>query len=731
MSNLASDYLVLWASQTGNAEWIAKNIHTEAGKKGYTGACFVMDDFALAPLQKAGIIILVSSNTGDGDAPDNSLKFWRFLRRNKEKEYFANTKFTVLGLGDSNYSNFNNTGKRLEKKFKDLGATVFYEKGLADDAEGLENVVDSWIEKLWEVLPTVLSSSNEVSVASAVEHEKELEKQLTELKVDPASVPYSMENRTSTLPDLVAKYTNEENSLINNYTMEKRKEILPGNVEKYTNLDGSLVTKNEKKFIKGFPLKISLADIEAGAKLTGLPRPSVPVAKLSKLEGQKAEDLSGKVPDFVVTPVPITYAPVTMVSCLTAPDAVKRTLEVELDVGEETHFEPGDAFGVLAPNDEELIEAILNRLSIPEEEYHSLYKVEGENLPTHLQKAQSASLIEIFRYAIDFTSHPRKALFRMLADHTTDANEKLTLMYICSKQGAAAFNAIRAESPTLLDILETFPNCHPPIERLLDLLPAHLPRFYSISSSPLKRHGKIRFAFNVIEYITEGKAQRKGIATPWLDKITNLIPSRTTPNNEEIDISGSNIKVPMYIRQNANAFVLPQETERPLIMIGPGTGIAPFIGFLEHRQTQRKIRLSMGGVGHQPARQINEAFGPTYVYYGFRNKSKDFLFEKEIREFEKDGTITQLAIAESRAEDGSPKTYVQDLIKCDSGKLFDLIVNKDAAIYICGDAKGMAKGVQDALAEMLVEHQKVDLLEANKTLMSWIASRKYLRDLWA
>lgn len=58
------------------------------------------------------------------------------MRRNKEKEYFANTKFTVLGLGDSNYSNFNNTGKRLEKKFKDLGATVFYEKGLADDAEG-------------------------------------------------------------------------------------------------------------------------------------------------------------------------------------------------------------------------------------------------------------------------------------------------------------------------------------------------------------------------------------------------------------------------------------------------------------------------------------------------------------------------------------------------------------------------------------------------------------------
>lgn len=79
---------------------------------------------------------MVASNTGDGDAPDNSLKFWRFLRRNKDKAYFSHTRFTILGLGDSNYSNFNNTAKKLEKKFKELGGTVFYEKALADDAEG-------------------------------------------------------------------------------------------------------------------------------------------------------------------------------------------------------------------------------------------------------------------------------------------------------------------------------------------------------------------------------------------------------------------------------------------------------------------------------------------------------------------------------------------------------------------------------------------------------------------
>ncbi|KAI8639847.1 hypothetical protein BD408DRAFT_370910 [Parasitella parasitica] len=729
MTDLAAEYLVLWASQTGNAEWIAKNIHTEAGKKGYKGECFVMDEFDLAPLQKAGIIIMVSSNTGDGDSPDNSLKFWRFLRRNKDKTYLANTRFTVLGLGDSNYSNFNNSGKKLEKKFRDLGAKVFYEKGLADDAEGLENIVDPWIEKLWEVLPTVLKQDGSASIESSVAREKELEKEMTELTINPVDVPYSMKNRKKDLPELVQKYTNLDNTLVDNYTMDNRKEMLPGKVADYTQLHNTLVNGKNKIFKSGFPLAISLAGLEAGVKLTGLPRVSVPVANLTKLGGQKTEDMSGKVPDFVSTPVPITYAPVTMVSCLTAPDAVKRTLEVELEIGQDNQFEPGDAFGVLAPNDEELVEAILNRLGVPEEEFHHLYKVGGENLPTHLQKATSTTLIELFRYAVDLTSHPRKALFRMLADSTTDPKEKLTLMYICSKQGIATFNAIREESPTLLDILETFPNCHPSIDRLLDLLPAHMPRFYSISSSPLKRQGKIRFAFNVVEYITAGKAQRKGVATPWIDKITSLIPSRSTPINVEIAVT-QDIKVPMYIRQNANAFVLPQETERPLVLIGPGTGIAPFIGFLEHRQTQRNIRLSMGGIGHQPSQQIRDSFGPIYLYYGFREKAKDFLFEKEIREFENDGTISLLRIAESRAAD-APKVYVQDLIKQDSARLYDLIVHKDAAIYICGDAKGMAKDVQNSLAEILEEHQKIDLLEANKTLVSWISSKKYLRDLWA
>ncbi|KAI8994647.1 hypothetical protein BDB01DRAFT_846667 [Pilobolus umbonatus] len=706
MTALAPKYLILWASQTGNAEWIAKNIHSEATNKGYKGDCFVMDEYEIINIQSYGVIIVVCSNTGDGDAPDNSLKFWRFLRRNKDKTYLENTRITVLGLGDSNYTSFNNTGIKIEKKFKDLGAKVFYPKGLADDAEGLENVVDPWIEKLWEVLPTVLKHDNGKSIEDSIKEEQELEKKLTEVEIDPATLPYSMKDREKSLPEPVLKYTHLENSLVNPEEPAKKVEQ-----------------------VKGHPLEISLVGLEAGAKLTGLPRISVPVAKLVKLDEQKKD--TSIVPDFVVTPAPISYAPVTMVSCLTTSDSLKRTLEIELDIGEGAHYEPGDSFGIVAPNDESLVLAVLNKLNVTPDQYNDLYKVDGDNLPTHLQKASSVSLLDLFRYGVDLTTQPRKALFRMMADYTSDPKEKLSLMYICSKQGGAVFNELREENPNFLDILETFPSCRPPVERLLDLLPAHMPRFYSISSSPLKRQGKVRFAFNVIEYTTPKNAKRRGVATPWLDRLTKLVPARTTPTNIEIILHGNDIKIPIFIRHNTNAFVLPSNTARPLILIGPGTGIAPFIGFLEHRQTQREIRLALGGVGHQPRRQIKEAFGPIFVYYGFRNKSKDFLFEQEIRAFEKDGTITQLSLAESRASDGTPKTYVQDLLRRDMEKLYDLIINKDAAIYVCGDAKGMAKGVQDVLIEMLTKYQKLDTLEATKLLMHWTSQKKYLRDLWA
>lgn len=313
-----------------------------------------------------------------------------------------------------------------------------------------------------------------------------------------------------------------------------------------------------------------------------------------------------------------------------------------------------------------------------------------------------------------------------MAEHTTDIAEKTKLMYICSKQGASQFNALREQSPSLLDILDTFPSCHPPISHLLDVLPPHQPRYYSTANSPLKHRGKLHFAFNIVEYTTSKGVQRKGVATPWLDLITGKVPFKgEQPSTEQPSLS--DIKVPIFLRDN-NPFVLPADTKRPLILIGPGTGIAPLLGFIQHRQSQRLIRQKMGGIGTHPNRDTLKEFGSIYVYDGCRDKTKDYLFGEEFEGYLKDGTIQSLRVAVSR-QDPNKKVYVQDLVKEDGDKIYHLLTNEDAAIYICGDAKGMAKGVNDAFVEILSQHEQIDALEANKKLISWMQEGKYLRDL--
>ncbi|KAI8337284.1 hypothetical protein BC941DRAFT_397347 [Chlamydoabsidia padenii] len=713
---VAESYLILWASQTGSAEWIAKNIHTEATQRGYKGTCVLMNDYEQSTIDTAGVIIFVSSNTGDGDPPDNALKFWRFLRRIKDKEYFANRQITLLGLGDTNYSNFNNTVKRIEKKCKELGATVFYDKGLADDAEGLENVVDPWIEQLWEVLPKVLATQGPIETS--------------ETSVDQLN---NMLKTTTINPDTETEKPDQ-------YSMKGRKTGLPDGVEKYLDLPNSLIEK--KTALKGNILELDYTGLVPGIKLTGLPKASAPGIQWTSLATTvtttttttDSDTFSSLVPEFVVTPSPIVYAPITSVKCLTTDDAVKRTLLMELQVDDELNFEPGDAFGVIAPNDEDLVHALISRLAPSVSDgYKTLHEIKGESLPTHLQKATSVTMADILRYGVDLTSSPRKALLRMLADHTTDVDEKTRLMYLCSKQGLGQFNALREQAPTLLDLLTTFPSCQPPMSRLLDLLPPHQPRYYSMANSPLKHRGRLEFAFNVVEYTTGTGVYHQGVATPWLDRLSGKAPfknSNAQQQQSSLSSSEAVAKIPIFTRPN-NAFVLPNDTQRPLILVGPGTGIAPLRGFVQHRQEQRLIRQRMGGIGAHPSRDIAKEFGPIHVYDGCRDRTKDYLFGHEWDAFVKDGTVKSVRLAVSR-QDINNKVYVQDLIKQDGDTLYDLIMNQDAAIYVCGDAKGMAKGVNDALVDLLCQHDsQLDVLIANKKLMEWMGTGKYLRDLWA
>ncbi|CAG8539786.1 3288_t:CDS:2 [Dentiscutata erythropus] len=581
------NFVIFYASQTGNAEWIAKNIHQESIERGFTR------------------------------------------------------------LGDTNYTNFNNTAKRLEKKLLDLSGTPFYDKGLADDALGLESVVDPWIANLWPALANV-----------CVQKQKDGGIDVTDSIVS-LSIKDKKDNSQSTKTQIDSQVTNDqsnENDLRLTTNGSKSESTQPGN-----------------KII------LDLTDLVSSDQLTAIPRIPTMFCKISKLNREK---VTTSLPSFLTTSSRILNARINAVCCLTHPNAVKKTLHLELDIkGHEFSFIPGDAFEIFAPNDEVLL----------------------------------------LRYGVDLTSLPRKALLRMMADYTSDDQEKRSLLFLCSKQGAQQFNRLYEQRPTILDFLVTFPSCKPPIERLLDTLPQHQPRYYSIVNSPLMNPNEFHFAFNIVEYYTPNpyNVQKYGVCTTWLDKLCGYINEMNVRT-----ILNSNITIPIALKANQSGFNVPSDISKPLIMIGPGTGVAPFIGFLQHREQQILSEKKINNVKY---------LGDMWLFYGCRDKEKDFLYRNELEGFVERGILKELFVAVSRAPgagvDGKPK-YVQDLMRIQSRDIFELITKKDAIIFVCGDAKGMSKGVNDALADILVEHGQMQQSEALDLLKKWLREKRYLRDLW-
>ncbi|OZJ03249.1 hypothetical protein BZG36_03522 [Bifiguratus adelaidae] len=765
----ADRIVVLYGSQTGNAEWIAKNIHSEAKERGYSGECFALDDHEKAEIDKIRTVIVVTSNTGDGDPPDNSLKFWKWLRRQKDKTYFQHTNIAILGLGDTNYTNFNNTAKRLEKKLKELGATVFYEKGLADDAEGLEAVVDPWIAGLWSELEKVCNhahtqsngDTSQVSVDNLANGVNQLnvsaEQQIASISQEAPSVEDELQPRPG------------ENAL----QFYRRKLAAKAKVVDRATADAapvkpsvtssSITAERRSPLVPGQKLKLDLSALATATALTALPRLPAPVCEL--ISHGTADPKNEKFPSFLkpLSPSPVFTPKILAVRPLTTESALKRTLHFELDttgIDEGQNFQPGDAFGVWAPNDEQLVAALLKRLQVEPSGLVSLQAKDGtSDIPHHLQVMDNVTYEDIFRYGIDLTTSPRKATLRLLAEYTRDPEERKSLLFICSKQGVSQFNALRDQMPTLLDLLETYPSCLPPLERLLDVLPPHQPRYYSISSSPLAYPHRIHFAFNLVDYTTPEPYQvrRHGVTTPFLDALTN---SQKQPSSLDkvaslpLDPAPT---IPVFFKHNDNAFVLPTDTSRPLLLIGPGTGVAPFIGFLQHRAAQQKIRRQMGGVGMNPNRDIANEFGPIWLIFGFRDPLKDYLYKQELEGFAASKVLTRLDLAVSRGvaavngnsaiheievgseqqrqsldEDGEIEgNYVQDVLRREGKEVYKIIMEDDAAIYVCGDAKHRAKGVHDVFADILVEYGQMDKPAALKLMVKWMEQKKYLRDLWA
>lgn len=331
----------------------------------------------------------------------------------------------------------------------------------------------------------------------------------------------------------------------------------------------------------------------------------------------------------------------------------RKCLHIELDITDSRlRYEAGDHVAIYPVNDPAIVNRIGELLDVDLDQTFSLINIDEDASKKHPFPCPTTFRTAL-SYYLDITSLPTTQLIKELAQYATDENEKksLQLMASASEEGKAFYNSfIRDDHTDLVNLLEKISSLKPPIDHVMELLPRLQARYYSISSSPKVNPNTIHVTCTVVEYETKDGRLCKGVTTNWL--LNKPISQDLKP------------KVPIFVRKSQ--FRLPFKFQTSILMIGPGTGLAPFRGFLQERDFYRKE---------------GRLVGKSILYYGCRKKAEDYLYQDELEKYETNGTLTKLNVAFSR--DQSQKVYVTHLLKKDAALVWS-IIKEGGHIYVCG-----------------------------------------------
>jgi NADPH-ferrihemoprotein reductase len=252
----------------------------------------------------------------------------------------------------------------------------------------------------------------------------------------------------------------------------------------------------------------------------------------------------------------------------------------------------------------------------------------------------------------------------------------------------------------IIAVLEDLQSFKPPLDHLLELLPRLQARYYSISSSAKMHPTSVHITAVLVEYTTRTNRTNRGVATSWLKR-----------KQQKMQAGGAGVFAPIYIRHSS--LRLPYHSSKPVIMVGPGTGLAPFRGFIQDRAT---------------VKQAGKELGQTVLFFGCRHKSEDFIYEEELEGYRDDRVLSQLNVAFSR--DQPEKVYVQHLLREKGAEVWSLL-EKQGYFYVCGDARHMARDVQTALLQVIQEEGGLDSHTASEYVKKLQKRNRYLQDVWS
>ncbi len=414
----------------------------------------------------------------------------------------------------------------------------------------------------------------------------------------------------------------------------------------------------------GKPTQRTLKQLMSSA---GSAAPQAPAVYLAATEAQPALD-----PAAFGTREHPAIAHLLASTRLTGPESDKDTRFIGLDLnGSGVTYEVGDSLGIFPENCPDLVDAVMRTLKAAPDERIRLLEGGDRSLRSVLLQERELKT-------------PSEELYALLADYARNPIEQMLLTSLLRGDEGLP----ESDTWDVLDVLERFPSARPPASAVAVALEPLRPRLYSISSSQRANPNEVQLTVAVVRY-RAGERERKGVASTFLA--------------ERAQRHGVRVFV-----QPSHGFRLPPSDSTPILMIGPGTGIAPFRAFL----AERKVRGAKGG---------------SWLFFGERHRQCDFLYREELEASLRDGTLTRLDTAFSR--DQAERVYVQHRLAERGAEVWEWI-EQGAHVYVCGDAKRMAGDVHATLHEIAARHGRMSDAQAKEYVARMSSDRRYQRDVY-
>jgi NADPH-ferrihemoprotein reductase len=386
---------------------------------------------------------------------------------------------------------------------------------------------------------------------------------------------------------------------------------------------------------------------------------------------------------------------------LRSPSDGGSTVHIELDVSSATsssvqEYKTADNLGVMPLNPDSAVESVASCLGYDLDSVFSLAEAPGHEWHG-APFPMPITVGECLKRYIDLTSSPRRADLKMLSLFARDAVDRRALQRLSSKEGKSEYREKIVEGYIgMKDVVRLFPSLSIPLEHFISLARPMLPRYYTISSCPLVHPDRVHITVAVTKEQLKDGTFFEGVCS------THLSQQRV----------GQDV-VRAFVRPSS--FRLPKDTSKPILMIGPGTGIAPMRALLQERR-------------HQLMTQKKDV-GQNILYFGCKRRDLDYLYQDELERYRQDGVLSELHLAFSR-EDPSKKVYVQHLLQESGEATWKLVDSHGAYIYVCGGVK-MGHDVTETFKSIATTHGGLSPEQAAAYMSNLSSTGRFVQELWS